>query len=209
MLAPATLPRVLIGGALAQGFFWFAVWLFLRRTQRGWTKTVLLSVDSPKIGLVLSLVGYASWFLGSVMFALYPASSLFRTFSPTVSFPKVGLGLLIGGHGMVVWSALSLGPSFGLRPRIIVEHRLVRHGPYRIVRHPLYTGLHALYLGTFLLVPCGLFLFSFVAALIGNTVRARAEERLLSAHYGEVYRTYARSVGRFLPKICVRKFSPS
>jgi len=192
--------------ALAQGLFWFTMWYVLRRIQRGWMKTVLVSVDSPKIGLVLSLVGYASWFFGSVMFAIHPASSLFQALSPAVSFPRVGLGLLIGGHGVVIWAALSLGPSFGLRPRVIVEHRLVRHGPYRFVRHPLYTGLHALYLGTFLLVPCGLFLVSFAAALVGNTLRAQAEERLLSARYGEVYRTYAQSVGRFLPRPCPRRF---
>ncbi len=192
---------ILAVSAGAHALFWFTTWRRLRRTQRGWSKAIIASTAVPRLGLALSLLGYAGWFLGSLSYAVNPTSLLFQVLSPKLFFPRVGLGLLVSGHGLVIWATLSLGSSFGLLPRIIAEHRLIRHGPYRVVRHPLYTGVHALYVGTFLLVPCAFFLLSAIAAVIGNAWRAHAEERLLSAHYGEAYRAYARSVGRFLPKV--------
>ncbi len=196
---------ILAASAGAHVVLWLAMWRFLRRTQHEWSKAVIVSTAAPRIGLALSFLGYAGWLLGSLGYAANPRWPFFHPLSPRLFWPRAGLGLLFIGHGLVVWAALSLGPSFGLRPRIIAEHRLVRHGPYRFVRHPLYTGLHALDLGTFVLAPCALFLLSLIAAVVGNTMRARAEERVLLARYGDAYRAYARSVGRFLPK--VRRFN--
>jgi len=198
---PSMIRAILAASASAHALLWLATWRFLRRTQRGWSKVPLASADVPRLGFALSLLGYAVWFLGSLGYAANPSWPLFRALSLKLAFPSVGFGLLLGGHGLVLWATLALGPSFGLRPRVIAEHRLIRHGPYRFVRHPLYTGLHMLYVGTFLLVPCALFLLSAIAAVIGNAVRARAEERVLTAHYGDAYCAYARSVGRFLPKV--------
>jgi len=191
----------LAASAGAQALLWLITWRYLRRTQRGWSKEAIASTAVPRLGLALSLFGYAGWFLGSLGYVVNPTSRLFQALSPKLFFPGAGLGLLLGGHGLVIWATFSLGSSFGLRPRVIAEHRLIRHGPYRFVRHPLYAGLHALYVGTFLLVPCALFLLSAIAAAIGNALRAQAEEHVLSARYGEAYRAYARSVGRFLPKV--------
>ena len=192
---------ILAVSASAHGILWIATWSFLRRAQRGWTKAVIARADTPTMGLALSLLGYAGWWLGSAGYAASPTAFPFRTLSPAFCFPRVGLGLLLFGHGLILWATLSLGPCFGLRPQIIAEHRLIQHGPYRFMRHPLYMGLHALYLGTFLLVPCGLFLLSLIVALIGNRQRARAEECALSARYGDAYQTYARFTGRFFPRV--------
>jgi len=205
--APPMIRAILAASAGVQVLLWFTTWRFLRRAQRGGANEVIASTAVPRLGLALSFLGYAGWFLGSLGYAANPTWPLFQALSRNLFFPRVGSGLLVGGHGLVIWATLSLGSSFDLRPRLIVGHRLIRHGPYRSVRHPLYTGLQALYVGTFLLVPCALFLLSAIAAMIGNALRAQAEERVLLARYGEAYRAYARSVGRFLPKVdlCSRR----
>ncbi len=82
------------------------------------------------------------------------------------------------------------------------EHELVTSGPYRWVRHPLYTA------GTLLLASCSLLTASWLIAaltalavvLISALVMPR-EERALVAKFGDRYRQYQQQTGRWLPKI--------
>lgn len=210
----ATMRAFIAASAGLQGLTWLIFWRSLgRHSNRERPQVPRAISESQGISsgagakltfatatpLLLAFGGYVGWFFGSVGYALSPSSSLFRPISPALSSPLVGIGLILCGHGLIVWAACALGSSFGLLPDVRAGHRLVQHGPYRFVRHPLYTGLHALYLGTFALVPSGFFLLCLVAGVIGNVLRARAEEHALIAHYGSAYRMYAQSVGRFLP----------
>ncbi len=172
-------------------------WRSLRRAQRGWSKQVVAARPLPAVGFVASLFGYLGWFGGSV--AVATDSSFI---SPITAFDiRMGAVILFLGHALFGWTLWAIGASFGLRPRIIAEHRLVTRGPYRVVRHPMYTALHVIYLGTFLLVPSWFFLVCLIAAVVGNTIRAAEEERVLLARYGQDYAVYREVTGRFFPKL--------
>ena len=80
------------------------------------------------------------------------------------------------------------------------DHRLVRSGPYALVRNPIYTSM--------LLVLCAVAVVIagwklFVAALllfaVGTEIRVRIEERLLASHFGEEFQAYKRTVPAYLP----------
>lgn len=82
------------------------------------------------------------------------------------------------------------------------DHRLVTDGPYRHVRHPIYTAMMAAAVGTALVFQ------SYLLGVAGLSIVthlwwARAEERLLSSPegLGDAYRTYAQRTGRLLPKV--------
>lgn len=173
------------------------IWLYLQKAQRGWTKHIVASRPSPLLGFVASLSGYLGWFLGSVMEAAGRGIS-----PPMIWFDeRVGAVILFLGHALFGWTLWAIGPSFGFRPQVIAEHRLVTRGPYRFARHPMYTALHTMYLGTFLLVPSWFFLICFGTALVGNVIRAQEEERVLLQRYGQDYVVYQKTTGRFFPKL--------
>jgi protein-S-isoprenylcysteine O-methyltransferase Ste14 len=82
------------------------------------------------------------------------------------------------------------------------DHELVQHGPYRWIRHPLYT------LGSVLLLSLGLMLtswvvlgFALVAFVTFRFVVVPIEERELVAKFGDAYRHYMRRTGAMTPKI--------
>jgi protein-S-isoprenylcysteine O-methyltransferase Ste14 len=171
-------------------------WRSLQQAQHGWTKKIVAYRQSPPFGLVASLFGYLGWFFGS---ATYAAG--IDLFPPVASFDfTIGALILLLGHALFGWTLWAIGPAFGLRPQVIAEHRLITHGPYRFARHPMYTALHTMYVGTFLLVPSWFFLTCLLAAVVGNMIRAREEEKVLLERYGEEYSSYVRSTGRFFPK---------
>lgn len=121
---------------------------------------------------------------------------------PGVLAPALAvLGLLIalGGAALAVWAKLRLGrwfsASFGIKP----DHVLVTDGPYRVTRHPIYTGLLALVAGGALATNGALTLL--LAALMAapfffHTVY---EETLFEQHFGAAYFEYQRRVPRLLP----------
>jgi protein-S-isoprenylcysteine O-methyltransferase Ste14 len=80
------------------------------------------------------------------------------------------------------------------------RHTLVTHGPYRFVRHPLYT------VGTVAVAGLGLASASWLTAAHGIVAfallarRTRQEEAALVERFGDDYRAYARRTGRFLPR---------
>jgi protein-S-isoprenylcysteine O-methyltransferase Ste14 len=94
----------------------------------------------------------------------------------------------------------ALGKQWSLQARVLEHHELIGNGPYRIVRHPIYTGMFGL------LVAGSLAYGQWLGLLIGSAVycagtiiRIRSEEKLLREQFGSAYEEYAREVPAFIP----------
>lgn len=112
------------------------------------------------------------------------------------------VGLALGSAWLGAASIRTLGKQWSLQARITQDHDLITTGPYRFVRHPIYTAMLGLLLATGLAFsrPLGLGagLLTFLA---GTALRIRVEERLLRATFGETYDAYARQVPAVVPRV--------
>lgn len=106
----------------------------------------------------------------------------------------------------LTWSIQSaLGDNFETRLHIRDEHTLVTHGPYRLVRHPMYAMFYLLALAIFLLTANAWVAGTFVVLLTAvMLMRVRHEEEVLTAAFGDDYRAYMARTGRFLPRMTRR-----
>jgi protein-S-isoprenylcysteine O-methyltransferase Ste14 len=98
-------------------------------------------------------------------------------------------------------SALVYFQSWRFRAKLDASHRLATGGPFRLMRHPIYTGLNLLALGSALWIPTPVMWVAFALMVIGSDLRARAEEPLLEEAFGEEYRSYCARTSRFIPGI--------
>jgi protein-S-isoprenylcysteine O-methyltransferase Ste14 len=80
------------------------------------------------------------------------------------------------------------------------DHELVRSGPYRIVRHPIYLSIFAVMLGAGLLISRPTWLAAaLVLEIIGTEIRVRVEDALLASRFGDKFREYQRRVPAYIP----------
>jgi protein-S-isoprenylcysteine O-methyltransferase Ste14 len=123
---------------------------------------------------------------------------------PELDLPEplrwAGLALVVVGIAFALWAIATLGRHYDLELEIHRDHELVRAGPYRFVRHPVYTGLALHFVGACLatgnlLLIAGTLFVTFPAFHL----RARTEERLLRERFGAAYDEYAREVGMLVP----------
>lgn len=101
------------------------------------------------------------------------------------------------------WSATRvLGKQWRVDAGLNAEHELITAGPYRIVRHPIYTSVLCLLWGTgLILLPLALILLATVPALIGTEIRVRIEDGLLASRFGKQFERYQRSTAAYVPGI--------
>lgn len=113
------------------------------------------------------------------------------------------VGVLLSGYAAVMLLSASATLGRFLRPEAVVlaDHELVTRGPYRLVRHPIYSANLALWLGAALGTLNGLLLATWPILLAGNRLEVAIEERLLAARFGEVWQRYAARTGRLLPRL--------
>jgi len=112
------------------------------------------------------------------------------------------LGLVVGlcGAVVLVWASASLGSFMAHEAAIFQNHALITSGPYRFVRHPVYSGYLALLLGSGLgMLNVWLLLF-WPLSLLGILVQAGSEERLLQSKFGQTYQDYAARTGQLVPR---------
>ena len=113
------------------------------------------------------------------------------------------LGVLIcaAGLALAIWARSILGRNWSGFVVIKEDHELIQGGPYKVVRHPRYTGLILALIGTNLalfptergIVLVGIWLLAFY-------IKARAEERILTQEFGEQYTHYKQRVtGALIP----------
>lgn len=114
----------------------------------------------------------------------------------------IGLGLWAIGVAVLVWAAQVLGRYMSVEG-LTVDHELVTSGPYRFVRHPVYSAFTAIAVGTGLVFRSYLLLGFAVMWVAATTWWVAAEEELLASPqgFGDGYRAYTSRTGRFLPRL--------
>jgi protein-S-isoprenylcysteine O-methyltransferase len=118
---------------------------------------------------------------------------------PTVSIAFTGLAIAFAGAAFAIWARFILGSSWSANPSIRQNHELVLRGPYRIVRHPIYTGILAMTLGTALSFGLVRSLLSVLVCAVALLMKVAVEEQLMVHQFGERYLEYRAHVRRLLP----------
>jgi protein-S-isoprenylcysteine O-methyltransferase Ste14 len=112
----------------------------------------------------------------------------------------LGLTVFVSGLALRIWAVHELGRFFKYTVVVQAGHQVIDTGPYRLIRHPSYSGLLmaalglGIALGTWLSIPACL-----LPPLIGFSIRLVLEERVLARELGEPYRAYMRRTRRLVP----------
>jgi protein-S-isoprenylcysteine O-methyltransferase Ste14 len=111
----------------------------------------------------------------------------------------VGAVLAAAGALFAIWARRRLGRNWSAAVRIAEDHRLVRDGPYRLVRHPIYTGVLTMYLG--LAIASGELHAALGLALVALAYwrKIGLEERILHDAFGEAFEDYRRHSRAVIP----------
>ena len=110
-----------------------------------------------------------------------------------------GLAVQAVGTLLAVWARIHLGRNWSGAIAIKVEHRLIRSGPYGLLRHPIYTGLLAMYIGLALVTGEWLALIGVAMAALAYWRKIRLEEAALDAAFGADYDSYRRTTWALMP----------
>lgn len=117
----------------------------------------------------------------------------------TGSIPIYSLVLLLGGVFLGLWAVSANRPgNFYIRPVPKPGGELIEHGPYRVIRHPMYLSLILAGLGAALVPMRTVTWISWTALVLVLTAKAILEERALQQQFPE-YRDYCARTWRFFP----------
>ncbi len=155
--------------------------------QDRWTLWIVVFASRVSLGAALAIA------------ALVPG---LRAFADNWWTLILGVAIAVAGVALRAWAIVTLGRYFRRQVTIEPGQRLVRSGPYRLLRHPSYTGLLVAFAGL------GLALGSWVGAavavltmFVGLLPRIRVEEHALAQAFGPDYADYASSTARLLPHL--------
>lgn len=113
----------------------------------------------------------------------------------------IGGGIVVAGLVLLIWTHQTLGTSFSGNLEIREQHKLVTTGPYRWVRHPMYSAILLWATGLSLITAnwfVGLVPLAFSLFFIGRVLN---EEKMMMEGFGDEYGSYIGRTRRFLPRV--------
>jgi protein-S-isoprenylcysteine O-methyltransferase Ste14 len=111
----------------------------------------------------------------------------------------VGTALAVFGLSFTVWARVHLGKYWSGIITLKEDHKLIRTGPYQLVRHPIYTGFVVAALGSALAIGTGDALIGFGLILAALVFKIHREEAVLIHEFGDEYRVFQTEVAALLP----------
>jgi protein-S-isoprenylcysteine O-methyltransferase Ste14 len=110
---------------------------------------------------------------------------------------------LLAGAVALSWSATrALGRQLRIDAAIGTEHELIQRGPYRVMRHPIYSSMVLLVLGIGVVAaPWWRTVAALVLAVTGTEIRVKIEDRLLKERFAEAFEQFQRSTPAYLPPV--------
>jgi protein-S-isoprenylcysteine O-methyltransferase Ste14 len=179
-----------------------ALWGVVAIGLRGWLH-VRRTGASPFVGGAgtdgrLAIAGFAPGLIGPVLdlTETLPRVARGQWLGPT------GVTLAVGALVVAVWAQLVMGDSWRIGVDPTERTALVRSGPFRVARNPIYSTMIVFFVGLALLVPNLATLIWPLVVAVGLDVHVRLiEEPHLTSVHGTDYLDYAHHTGRFLPGI--------
>lgn len=178
-----------------------SVSIYYRRKARAESGTIARREEGAGI-MLLRLCFALPLFLSIFAYMINPEWLAWSVVSLPVEVRWVGVGFGLACVPLLWWVFSSIGSNISETVLTKAEHELVVHGPYRWVRHPLYS------VATLMFVSCGviasswwILLFAVVAVVMIAGVVIPREEKALVAKFGESYEAYRLRAGRLFPKI--------
>jgi len=148
----------------------------------------------------------ALWRLGSIILAVIvyrlAFHNLHRLADHSLWIEVPGFVLLVVSTGFTLWARISLGRMWSATPNMLrTNHELRTDGPYAVTRHPIYTGLLGMLVGTVMLNGLGSGLALLVVGAAVLATRIPVEERLMSKTFPVEYAHYRERVPRLIPRL--------
>lgn len=175
---------------------WYA-FLLVWGVAAFWVKSA--KVAEPTAGrMVHTLVMAAGFFLlFSRRADVWVLKQRFVAEEPWVAI--AGIALTFAGAALAIWARFIIGENWSAKVTRKIGHELVRSGPYRLVRHPIYSGLLLAVIGTALVVGEWRAVLAIPFVLASESLKARREEEFMLAEFGDAYRQYRSETGFLIP----------
>lgn len=176
-------------------FLFSMTWLWQRnRTKENINPRTTAQKISGFLGFVIIFLALYSplFFTGGIAKVIIPQSHVVQT---------IGLICCIAGVFISIWSRFLLGMNWSGGITAKKDHKLIVSGPYRFVRHPIYTGFITALTGTCLVMGgiAGILVTGLYT--IGLLTKINKEEVLLTELFGEVYTEYRQRTRKLIPFI--------
>ena len=114
---------------------------------------------------------------------------------------NLGIAITAAGLLFAIWARAYLGRNWSGSVTVKVGHQLIRSGPYRWVRHPIYSGMILALIGTAMNRGQLRGVIAVVLLFIGFTMKSRIEERFMTTTFGSEYEEYSRTTGGIVPRL--------
>jgi protein-S-isoprenylcysteine O-methyltransferase Ste14 len=137
----------------------------------------------------------------ALLLEIAPIRGLGRFLPVSVAIMSAGLVVEAVGLLIAIWSRRHLGRNWSGEITIKEEHALVQTGPYRWLRHPIYTGILVMYLGVVLVTGEWLAIAGLLVVLFAYWRKIRLEEKNLNVAFGEEYNAYRRDTWALVPGV--------
>jgi protein-S-isoprenylcysteine O-methyltransferase Ste14 len=184
---------------IAFGILWvvyFGVRLYFQKKVKGGQEYVRINEKQEKILFWLFAISY----LLMPLYFLTPWVD-FAHLSLPVWLRWAGGVLTCAGIYLFAWTHQTLGNNWTAVLALAKEHKLVTDGPYRYVRHPMYSAFFVIGFGFLLLSANWLIGVLYLGTLILMYVaRVSAEEKMMTDRFGDAYRQYMKKTGRLFPR---------
>ncbi len=137
---------------------------------------------------------------GALLLILIPVPGLRLRVIPNVpAWHWVGQAIEWFGLALAIWARRTLGANWSGRITAKVGHELIRSGPYKRVRHPIYTGILGMYAGTAIYVGGLHAVLGAFIALAAYLRKLRLEEANMEAIFGKSYAEYRKMSWALVP----------
>lgn len=176
---------------IAWGIFWVYWFISALRTR---SQTVRQQSSLSRwLHWILMILGY--WVLFS------DPALLWRFLPDNIVVKLIGILILFSGLSFAIWARIHLGQYWSGRITIKVDHKLIRTGPYKIVRHPIYTGIMFGFIGSVIVSGEMSAILAFILMLAALLIKISEEEKFLVEEFGPTYIQYKQEVKSLIPFI--------
>ena len=157
-------------------------------------------VKSKKKGFLNEIAGLSKLLLsGLLLHVLIFLNFNYFSYKKFLTIKIIGLGIIALGFFICILARQYLSKNWSGKVAIQKEHSLIINGPYKIIRHPIYSGVLIMMIGSSIIIG-NLFCFIWVIfCFMGLYRKSKQEEHLLEKEFGEEYDKYKKGTKMMIP----------